>query len=246
MKTLFFFLAITTAIVNCAWAGNTENTFEGNMLLTASNAKGTPSKITLTIKGDLVLIDARASAAGAPVLLLNSKTGDVHVLAERDSQKIAVRFNTKSLQAFGGIGAVINSYGLDMDGKTKGTVTPTSETKKIAGYNCKKYLVKDAEYESEFWITSELGLSLPALLGNVTPDNNLPAGMILEGKGKKINGEGAFSFKIEPTKASVDAKQVMVPSSYKVMDVTMLIDQMIKSSSPEQVKKMLDQMIPKG
>ncbi len=244
MKLLSILIALTFAAT--AWAGG-ENTFEGNIVLTTiSGSKGTPNKVNLTVKGNNVLIDATASSKGAPILLVNSSTGDVHVLSEKDSQKIAVRFNTKSLQPLGGIGAIINTFGLDVDGKAKGTVTETDETKKIAGYNCKKYLVKDGEYESEFWITQELGMSLPALLGNVAPQNNLPQGMILEGKGKKTNGEGAFAFKVEPTKATVDSKLFAVPSTYKVMDITMLIDQMLKSGSPEEVKKMLDKMIPRG
>ena len=70
--------------------------------------------------------------------------------------------------------------------------------------------------------------------------------MILEGKGKKISGDGSFAFKVEPTKESIDPKLFVIPSEFKVMDITMLIDQMIKSSSPEEVKKMLDKMIPKG
>lgn len=235
---MFFALSLT--------AQNNDNTFEGNILITSTNAKGAPNKVKLTVKGDKVLIDAKATSKDAPVLLLNSKTGDVHILSEKDSQKIAVRLNTRSLEPLGGIGAIINTFGLDVDGKAKGTVTETTETKKIAGYNCKKYLVKDEEYESEFWITEELGMSLPSLLGNVSPQNKLPEGMILEGKGKKKNGEGAFAFKVEPEKVTVDSKLFVIPTGFKVMDITILIDQMLKSSSPEEVKKMLDKMIPKG
>lgn len=216
------------------------------MVLTSTGSNGAPSKIKLTVKGDNVLIDAKASSKDAPILLMNSSTGDIHILSEKDSQKIAVRLNSSSLAPVGGIGAILNTYGLDVDGKAKGTVTETTETKKIAGYTCKKYLVKDDEYNSEFWVTEELGMSLPALLGTLTPQNNLPKGMILEGKGKKIKGDGTFSFKVEPTKAPVDAKLFIIPPGYKVMDITMLINQMIQSSSPEEVKKMLDRMIPKG
>ena len=70
--------------------------------------------------------------------------------------------------------------------------------------------------------------------------------MILEGKGKKLQGEGGFSFRVEPLKEAIDSKLFTIPTKYKVMDITMLIQQMIKSSSPEEVKKMLDKMIPKG
>lgn len=245
MRALFILLAF--AISTAAWAGGgAENTFEGTLMLTATGSSKTPQKIKLTVKGNNVLIDAKASNKEAPLLILNSKTGDVHILSEKDSQKMAVRLNTKSLEPIGGISSIMNTYGLDVDGKAKGTVTATTEVKKIAGYNCKKYLVKDDEYDSEFWITDEIGISLPALLGNLSPQSNLPAGMILEGKGKKIQGEGSFAFKVEPTKEPVDAKLFTIPTAYKVMDITLLIEQMIKSSSPEEVKKMLDKMIPKG
>ncbi|CAN5217228.1 hypothetical protein BH09BAC1_BH09BAC1_11970 [soil metagenome] len=242
----FIILLISLTVSATLWA-QTSNTFEGNLLLTSTGGdKGAPTKIKLTVKGVNVLIDAKGSSKDAPVLWLNTRTGDVHILSEKDSQKVAVRLNTSSLKPLGGIGAILNTYGLDVDGKAKGTVTATEEIKKIAGYNCKKYLVKDDEYESEFWITEELGMSLPALLGNLTPQNNLPNGMILEGKGKKIKGDGTFSFKVEPTKAPVDSKLFVIPPGFKVMDISSLIDQMIKSSSPEEVKKMLDRMIPKG
>ncbi len=245
MRAFLILLAFT--INTAAWAGSgSENTFEGTLMLTATGRSKTPQKIKLTVKGDNVLIDAKANNKGAPLLILNSRTGDVHILSEKDSQKIAVRLNTQSLKPIGGISAITNTYGLDMDGKSKGTVTATNEVKKIAGFNCKKYLVKDDEYDSEFWITNEIGISLPALLGNLTPQSNLPAGMILEGKGKKLQGEGGFSFRVEPLKETIDSKLFTIPTTYKVMDITMLIQQMIKSSSPEEVKKMLDKMIPKG
>ncbi len=246
MRALFILL--TFCFSTALFAGECEeNTFEGTLMLTAKNsAKGVPQKIKLTVKGNNVMIDATEGNKGAPILLLNSKTGDVHILSEKDGQKMAIRLNTRSLEPLGGISAIINPYGLDVDGKAKGTVTATQETKKIAGYDCTKYLVKDEEYESEFWITNQLGMSLPQLLGTVSPQNNLPAGMILEGKGKKVVGDGGFAFKVEPTKETIDAKLFSIPSEFKVMDITMLITQMIQSSSPEEVKKMLDKMIPKG
>lgn len=247
MRALFILL--TFCFSTAIFAGECEeNTFEGTLHLTAKNSsnKGAPEKIKLIVKGNNVIIDATESNKTAPLLILNSKTGDVHILSDKDDQKIAVRLNTRSLEPIGGISAIINTYGLDVDGKAKGTVTATEETKKIAGYDCTKYLVKDNEYESEFWITNALGISLPKLLGNVSPQNNLPAGMILEGKGKKTAGDGSFAFKVEPTKEEIDSKLFVIPTEYKVMDITMLITQMINSSSPEEVKKMLDKMIPKG
>jgi len=246
MKMILVMIAfvLTTTI---GISGGNNDTFEGVLLLTSSGgAKGAPSKVKLTVKGDNVMIDAQASNKEAPILLLNSKTGDIHILSEKDSQQIAVRLNTQSLEPLGGIGAIINTYGLDVDGKAQGTVTATDETKKIEGYTCTKYLVKDEEYESEFWITEELGMSLPKLLGSLTPQNQLPNGMILEGKGKKIKGDGSFSFKVVPKQEPVDAKLFVIPPGFKVMDITMLIDQMIKTSKPEEVRKMLDRMIPKG
>lgn len=244
MKALSILFACLVSLG--VWAGGNDNTFEGNLLLTTTHeGKTTPSKLKLTVKGDNVLIDATATQKDAPLMMVNSKTGDVHILTDKDGQKVAIKLNTRVLNSVGGLGAISNTYGLDVDGKAKGTVTETNETKTISGYKCRKYLVKDDEYESEFWITEELGLSLPSLLGNVSPENNLPKGMILEGKGKKIKGDGTFSFKVEPTAQTVDATLFTIPKEYRVMDITFLIEQMLNSSTPEEVKKMLNQMVPK-
>ena len=41
-----------------------------------------------------------------------------------------------------------------MMGETR--ITPTNETKKIAGYNCKKYNMQVMMMQIEYWVTKEI------------------------------------------------------------------------------------------
>lgn len=112
-------------------------------------------------------------------------------------------------------------------------VTPTSETKKIAGYNCKKYLVTIMMAQSDYWVSKEVkgmdemravGEKTAKLFeGNPVMQQSNIMGMLKELDGypvqtitKMMGGSVVTTLKKVETK-KIDKALFKVPKGYKLV-----------------------------
>lgn len=244
----YFILCAATVLMSLSLFA--QSTFEGTMLVNyegTNNGKTTKSKLGITVKASKVVIDPSVDPtnATAPKIIFNTTNGDIHVLADQDGRKVALKMNQQNIEALGGFSSMVNTYGL-ADGKTNATVTATDEYKTISGYKCRKHLVKSDDYNSEAWITNDLGFNLGSILkdaGDVKSDA-LKNGMILAGSGKSAKTGESYKMTVDVTKKDIPSDEVKVPTEFMVMDITAMITTMLQQNKPEEVKKMLQKMIP--
>lgn len=112
-------------------------------------------------------------------------------------------------------------------------VTPTSETKKIAGYNCKKFLVTIMTVQSDYWVSKEVkgmdemravGEKTAKLFeGNPVMQQSNIMGMLKELDGypvqtvtKMMGGSVVTTLKKVETK-KIDKAMFKVPKGYKLV-----------------------------
>jgi hypothetical protein len=153
-------------------------------------------------------------------------------------QKMAIKLNINSLKAAGGISSLLGSKS-NASGKQP-VVKATTEKKVINGYNCTKYLVTDEDNTSELWVTKDITLNLSSLFGTDAPE--LADGAVIKGNNKNTKTGETFSFDVKPTAQKVDDATFKIPAGYQQMDMTQVIDQMMKTQKPEDVQKMLQGM----
>lgn len=102
-------------------------------------------------------------------------------------------------------------------------VTPTTAQKKIAGYNCVKYLLKDKEsgVQSEIWTTTDIQIPTNSLTSPINGVKGVPVEF----------SQDASGMKSKMTLKSIDESAVadidfQVPTGYEVMDFNTLLSQM--------------------
>lgn len=222
------------------------NTFEGSLILNYSQGKegSSSSKIKLTLKGDKVFIDPTVDPGmkTAPKMILNTATGDLYALTKNGEQKVAIKMNLKSLASIGGASALLPSKTLDVSNPTL-KVKSTGKTKTISGYECTQYDIEDDENKGTAWITNDLGVTLASLFGNSTTGASaVPAlvnGMPLEAKGTNTKTGENYNLNVEVAKEAVDDAVFKLPGDYMVMDISQMIDAMLKQQGPDAVKDMI-------
>lgn len=170
--------------------------------------------ITTYIKGAKTKAEIK-SAMGTQMIIFDSIAKEVTVLTDMMGQKFAMTQKVEN-------SSEANTTGFDLSGAK---IERTGETKKIAGYNCKKAIATIVDEETkesikvEFWFTEEINAGT----------TNLPfKGTMME---YVMNIEGmSLQFTITAiSKEAVSASVFNIPEGYQIM-------------TPEQMQGMMPTM----
>lgn len=243
MKRLFstVFALLLCAITINAFAGEP---FEGKMVVTLKStlkSKTSTQKFDLTVKNNHLLFDGHDK--DMPRVLLNNATGEINLLMDGQGQKMAIKLNLDAINKLGGIATFLgNSYGFS---EKSTTIKSTGKTKEINGIKCMEYIAKDASYSTTFWATKAIDLDFASVLGIDSKFPELKDMMVIQANGKNLKTGETFTIDVAPTAQKVDDQALRLPAGYQQMDMTQVVDQMMKQQKPEDIKKMLAQFINK-
>lgn len=223
-----------------------QSTFEGALTVNyevAKDGKASKSQLGLLVKASKVVIDP-GKGSGAEKIIINTTSGDIHVLTDQNGRKAALKLNQKNIAELGGLSTVVNTYGVTNDeGNAK--VTATSEYKEIQGYKCRLYKIESDTYTTDAWITNELGFNLGSVFegAGALSDDAFKDGMILAGSGKNKKTGESYKMSVDVDAKDIPADEVKVSTEYMVMDISAMIQTMLQQNNPEEVKKMLMKMV---
>ena len=247
MRTLILSLFLTACTLMSYADGDTK--FEGNLTInyTVTGKSSKTSKLLMTVKENKIALDPSIdpNMKTAPKVILNTTTGEINILADKDGQKVAIKFNADVLQSLGGVSNLVPTYGMDANDNSA-KVTATQEFKTISGYKCQKYVLESATNKSEMWVATGIGFDLSKLLAGTNEQMNglLGSGMVLEAAGKDLKSGETYTMKVDVEKKDISAVDVRPSGDYMVMDITQMIETMLKQNNPDAVKSMLKQAIP--
>jgi len=247
MIRLITILFIATTFLTPTWAGND---FEGEFHMTnervTKDGKKAIEKVTFMVKGNKL---ALSTGKENEKIILDVVTGDILTVQQQGSQYTAMKLNVDIINQIGGIASFTGSnYGYAND-ESDATFKATGQSKDIDGYTCKHYLVADGNDKGEVWLADDFPYDFTALvklfnLEKSWADNPTKNVMPLAGKTtNSATGEISY-FQISVEKKDVSDDLFEVPANAQVIDMTMMLENMLKNSDPEAVKKMMKQMIP--
>ncbi len=150
MKSIFVLLALLFTFQISAQQFEGEITYSISYLQVPEEMHGFENMLPTVMKyyfsGDKMAIQ-QDMGLGSQVVVFDNATNTGFVLMDMMGQKIAMKVdNTKGEEE-----------------TAAPTVTKTSESKKIVGYNCTKYLVKNEGMDdTEAWVTTELKTKMGA------------------------------------------------------------------------------------
>ncbi len=189
--------------------------FEGKLTMNIE-AAGQKTEMNYLMKGDKIRIEVEDGEAAA--MIMDSKTKTMLVVIP--SQKMYMEFDYgKMIDGMSG-----NNKN---DEETGAQIKKTGETKKINGYNCEKWIIKDENSNIEAWVTTELGNFVFAQ--NPMGGNDGPAWQKeFEGKGffpmqvLEKDEKGNVNSKMDVTrieKTSLNGDLFSVPAGYHKMEI---------------------------
>ncbi len=242
MRTSFLFSTLFSLTI-ATFAGNT---FEGNLTLTSDKNGTATGKTVLAVKNNLIAI----APGSGPQMVLNVNTGDFHTVVNQGGQKIVAKLNIGVLNSLDTLPSFMGSFS-DYLGKKEGEseVKATDEVKTISGYQCRKYIVKDAQSVSTVWAAENFPFSLAPLMDLLkvsgSANSALKASFPMQASVKSNGTSEVSGFKVEVEKKTLDDSLFKMPADLLEMDMTGLVQQMIQTNDPAQVKKVLDSLIGK-
>ncbi len=113
--------------------------------------KNSGTKITYYLNGDKIAFKPEMDGGQSTLMIFDSETKTMTTLLDRDGEKSGMTMKMPKV--------MLNDDSKnddDLDFK----VTPTNESKKILGYECKKILIESKDYTGHAWITDEVDLKL--------------------------------------------------------------------------------------
>jgi len=150
-------------------------------------------------------------------VISNNTTNEKLSLTEvpMQNKKIAVKMSPEQFKKMQGL--AVNEEDLK--------VTQTSETKKIAGYNCTKYLMKDKESntDAEIWATTEINMPTNSLNATIKGIKGVPIAFNTNASG--IKSKLTLKSVVEEPVADIS---FVAPTDYELMDFNDLMSQMGK------------------
>lgn len=220
------------------------NTFEGNLTLTSDKNGTATGKTVLAVKNDLVAI----APGEGPQMVLNVNTGEFRTVVNQGGQKLVAKLNVGVLSSLNDMPSFLGSFSNYLGKKVgESEVKATEEVKTISGYKCRKYIVKDADATSTVWAAENFPFSLATLMDllKVTGSGNtaLKASFPMQASTKSAGSSDVSGFKVEVEKKTLDDNLFKMPADLLEMDMTALVQQMIQTNDPAQVKKVLDSLI---
>ena len=173
-------IALGAALTTFAFVANAQKKFtEGIMTYNSSSAAG-ETETKIIFRGD----------SSQQVIVSGPATIKLTTTANRSYFAVMVDVPVASIKK----AAVLTPDEVDQasEESPKYTFTPTTETKQIAGYNCKKFLGKDAKTgaDAEVWVTNEISV----------PSNLITAAFA---------GTGGFPVEITATQQGVKATSTL-------------------------------------
>ena len=211
---LLFLLPVILLVTNNLNAQKKSSGFVGNISYSvttqgdvdATIAAQLPTEIIMYYNGPKTRIEQK-SAMGSQIIISNIETKEQIVLIDIMGQKYALK-STKEETEKG------------QSEIPKGTVTMSTETKTIAGYNCKKADFLQDGKTSTIWITGEIDLKNANWQ---TPYKDVNGVMMEYTYTQNSGQDGDISMLItakEVKKEKVKDSMFTVPTSYQEMSIT--------------------------
>lgn len=227
--------------------------FEGTLSIKTTykeNAKDTtPSNnnFKLLVKGDKAAIDQSGTK-----IILQSKTNEMFMIMNGGTQPTVWKINLTTVNQLGGLLALMKSItGQDvMNINAKTQLTATTSTTTIGNYKCNKYTTADANHTGSVFISNNFPFDMNGIWSalNIMPalkNAGIEKGMILKAVSKSTKTGESNTMTITPKQATIADTNFEIPAKAQMIDVTPLLAQMMQNKSPEEVQKMLEQMMPK-
>lgn len=187
--------------------------FEGTIEFTATTERG-PISMNYMMKGDNVRFESEGRPGMKAVILVNVK----------DNKTVMVMDQMKAYMEFD----VPHTQGTE---KPKPDIKKTGKSKKILGYACEQYLIKDGTRETDVWVTKALGKFQLFRMGGrqqqaeaeawqeaVKNESAFPLFAVTREGDKEVSRMEAT--KIE--KKSLDDSLFKIPEGYKKFDSSMM------------------------
>jgi GLPGLI family protein len=210
-QTNFLIVFLFSAILFAGYGKTEAKEFSGVIVynitygddVDAQTAAMMPKTMKIIIKGNKSRMEMSMGGMGTTVVIFDADKKDAITLMDMMGQKYAMTMTTEEIEAQ-------NTDVPDVD------VDVTGETKEIAGYKCKKAIIKekgDSGREHIVYFTDELGSG--ALNYNNPTYKNID-GVMLEYSSAEEGMSMKFSA-IKVEKKKVSDKDFEIPEGYKVM-----------------------------
>lgn len=173
-----------------------------------------PKEFKVAFKGNYSMFKMDMGMFATSVIL-NNLTNETLTLTDipMQNKKFVVKMSKAEAEKMQGV----------QPGQEDYKVTQTTETKKIAGYNCTKYLLKDQTEDTdiELWATDEIQIPASALTSTIKGIKGVPIAFSTNAAGMKSKLT-LKSISEEPV-ADINFN---IPAGYELMDVEDLMSQM--------------------
>lgn len=180
-----------------------------------SMASMLPSEFKVAFKADLSKFRMDMGMYATEVIF-NSTTKETLSLTEvpMQNKKIAVKMNKEQSEKI---------KELQAGGEQDFEVTATTETKKVAGYNCTKYLLKEKNTgeKSEVWATTEIDIPTNPLTSSIIGIKGVPMEFSSNARGMKSK----MTFK-SISEDAVKEINMTIPDGFETMKFEDLLSQM--------------------
>lgn len=227
--------------------------FEGTLYIKTTYKQNTHdtlpaiNEFKMVVKGDKALIDHK----GFGKMILNTAVNEVHIVVSQGTQPVVWKVNLNTLNQLGGLLLLMKAAtGRDVMTITPRTqLTPTHTTSVISGYKCTKYTTTDNDHTGSLWVTNDFPHDLSGIWNalNITPvmkSAGITKGMILKATSKSLKTGESNTLLITPKMQKTDESLFELPAASQIIDITPLLTQMMQNQNPEDVQKMLLQMMP--
>jgi hypothetical protein len=253
MKTVKTLLLIAFSILFTASELYAQS-FEGVLNIKSSykeNAKDTTPSISnfkLLVKGSKATIDQK----GFGKIILNAAANEMFIIVGQGTQPTIWKVNLNTINQLGGLLMLMKvATGQDVMNITPQTkLTATTSTATISGFKCTKYSSSDANHSGSVWISNDFQGDLSGIWNalnilSALKSAGISKGMILKAISKSSKTGESNTMTISPKAQTVEDKIFELPANGQTMDITPLLTQMMQNQKPEEVQKMLMQMMPK-
>lgn len=246
-KLCFTWLILFVAVF--AFAQDFEGTLNIKTTYKESAKDTTPDRenFKLFVKGKHAMIDHK----GFGRMILNTEKNELLTVLGSATQPTIWKINLNTLNQLGGLLSLMKSITgqdvMNVNAKTKLSVTTATTT--IGGYKCTKYSATDEGHTGIVWVANDFPYDLSPVWSalNIQPalsNAGINKGMILKAVSKSNKTGETNIMNITPKQQAVEDKLFEIPAKGQMIDITPMLVQMLQSQKPEDVQKMLQQMMP--
>lgn len=180
------------------------------------------TEMTIKIKGDKARIDASSKLT----TIIDSKTGEIANLM--NDRKTVMRISAEKMRA---AAEMIGKFNANATSASKGKLTPTGKSEKIAGYDVEEYVYDTPNFKATYWIApnypdgAAILKELQSLSSDLWQTNNfrLPDYRDFPGLPVKTvvsaGDSNVTTTLVSVSKAPLDDAQFAVPKDFKEIKV---------------------------